>query len=215
MLKHRPPARRHCVPYVQLHDAGWPWYVILISHASFANAGPASGDQGASERHDTVTDRACVLAVSRFQAAECSFSNESRSKEVIIVMSALYGVTVVFVLLRILSKMITHTFCAEDYMIISAVILSAVPLGCVVSSEQLTPLSLHMPNWDGFSDMLATKWPSWALVATCGTSMTAHYCGSCVYSTLPRSFTSSSWQSPRPRFCACTCASSGPTDPSR
>ncbi|ROW03337.1 hypothetical protein VSDG_01261 [Cytospora chrysosperma] len=77
------------------------------------------------------------LAMSRFQAAQCGLSNVSRSREVIIVMSALYGVTVAFVLLRILSKMITHTFCAEDYMIISAVILSAAPLGCVVYMAEL------------------------------------------------------------------------------
>ena len=73
--------------------------------------------------------------MARFQAAECGFSNESRSEDVVIVMSVLYGVTVFFVLLRVLSKMITHTFCAEDHMIIFAVVLSAAPFACVVDSE--------------------------------------------------------------------------------
>ncbi|ROW01257.1 hypothetical protein VMCG_05955 [Cytospora schulzeri] len=77
------------------------------------------------------------LDMARFEAANCGFPNESRSSDVMIIMSALYGVTVVFVALRILSKMITHTFCAEDHMIISAVIISAAPFACVVYMAEL------------------------------------------------------------------------------
>lgn len=76
-----------------------------------------------------------MIAAARFQAAECGYSDESRAEDVIIVMSAVYGAAVFFVMLRVLSKMITHTFCAEDYMIIFAVALSAAPFGCVVYSE--------------------------------------------------------------------------------
>lgn len=56
-------------------------------------------------------------------------------------MSALYGAAVFFVLLRVLSKMITKTFCSEDHMIIFAVILSAAPFACVVYSRYTLTLS--------------------------------------------------------------------------
>lgn len=86
-----------------------------------------------------------VIAVARFQAAECGYPNDSRSDDVIIVMSALYGVAAFFVLLRVLSKLITHTFCADDYMIILAVVLSAAPFACVLYS-QYTPVPANRRN---------------------------------------------------------------------
>lgn len=88
-----------------------------------------------------------VIAVARFQAAECGYPNDSRSEDVIIVMSALYGAAAFFVLLRVLSKMITHTFCADDYMIILAVVLSAAPFACVLYS-QYAPVPANRRNND-------------------------------------------------------------------
>lgn len=88
-----------------------------------------------------------VLGVARFQAAECGLSNASRSTEVIIVMSVLYGVAALFVLLRVTSKLMTRTFCVEDHMIIYAVLLATVPFVCILYSEFLP--SLDMSNWEG------------------------------------------------------------------
>lgn len=50
-------------------------------------------------------------------------------------MSTLYSLSLVFVGLRALSKFMTRTFCTEDYIIISAVILTIVPLAAVLYSE--------------------------------------------------------------------------------
>lgn len=112
-----------------------------------------------------------MIGVARFQAAECGLPNDSRSTDVIIVMSALYGVAVIFVILRVLSKLITQTFCFEDHMIICAVLLLAVPFVCALSSKPIFVL-VHIEIKGSFADL--AKWPSKASVTTYGTSRTVH-----------------------------------------
>ncbi|KUI53608.1 hypothetical protein VP1G_00986 [Cytospora mali] len=77
------------------------------------------------------------LDMAKLQAADCHFSNESKSTDVLVVMSVLYGVTVAFVLLRVLSKLMTQTFCTEDHLIICALLLSAVSFVCAVYMAEL------------------------------------------------------------------------------
>lgn len=49
-------------------------------------------------------------------------------------MAILFAVGALIVGLRALSKWHTETFCDEDYIIISAIVLAAVPTGCVLYS---------------------------------------------------------------------------------
>lgn len=50
-------------------------------------------------------------------------------------MSVLYGAAIVFILLRTVSKMMTRTFWMEDYIIISATVVTAAPFACMIDSE--------------------------------------------------------------------------------
>lgn len=73
--------------------------------------------------------------IARFTAQTCHLSHESQSMQVMVVVSTLFGVSVAFVILRVASKLISRTFCTEDYFIIAATILAVVPLTTVLCSE--------------------------------------------------------------------------------
>lgn len=53
------------------------------------------------------------------------------------IMSALWGASLVFVVLRALSKYMTRTFFVEDHIIISSVVLAVAPMVCVLYSEHM------------------------------------------------------------------------------
>lgn len=73
----------------------------------------------------------------------------------IAIVAALYGVSVVFLLLRTVSKALTRTFCVEDHIIIAAMVLAVAPMACVFYSEQLCP------HASGFPLPLATCYPQY------------------------------------------------------
>lgn len=54
---------------------------------------------------------------------------------VIVVVSTLFGISVGFVALRVASKLMSRTFCTEDYLLISSMVLAVVPLTTVLYSE--------------------------------------------------------------------------------
>lgn len=62
----------------------------------------------------------------------------------IAIVAALYGVSVFFLLLRLVSKALTRTFCTEDYIIIAAMVLAVAPMACVFYSERLAPCLLRL-----------------------------------------------------------------------
>ncbi|PSR99117.1 hypothetical protein BD289DRAFT_361467 [Coniella lustricola] len=76
---------------------------------------------------------------------QCDFPHESRSAAIIISMSVLWAGGMMAVALRVVSKCSTQTFCGEDYAIISVILLSTVPMGCVLSMAKLG-LGTHL--WD-------------------------------------------------------------------
>lgn len=82
------------------------------------------------------------IDVARFTAQTCDLSHESQSMQVMVVVSTLFGISVAFVTLRVASKLISRTFCTEDYLIITATILAIVPLTTVLFSESFPILSM-------------------------------------------------------------------------
>lgn len=68
------------------------------------------------------------------------------------IMSALWGASLVFVVLRALSKYMTRTFFIEDHIIIASVVLAVVPMVCVLYSEEylvsLRSLIFHVDETD-------------------------------------------------------------------
>lgn len=58
--------------------------------------------------------------------------------QVMIVVSTLFGISVAFVVLRVASKLMSRTFCTEDYFVIAATVLAVVPLTTVLYSKSYT-----------------------------------------------------------------------------
>lgn len=54
---------------------------------------------------------------------------------VMVVVSTLFGIAVGFVSLRVVSKLMSRTFCTDDYLLIAATVLAVVPLTTVLYSE--------------------------------------------------------------------------------
>ncbi|CAN8097802.1 unnamed protein product [Discula destructiva] len=121
-----------------------------------ARSGCAPTDFGCQCRSKVMGDAVtmCVLGnctmqdgldVSRSTATICNLSHESATTSVVVVMSVLFGATVLFVTLRVTSKLLTRTLCIEDYIIIAALLLTVVPAGALL---QMANLGFGRHIWD-------------------------------------------------------------------
>lgn len=54
---------------------------------------------------------------------------------VMVVVSTLFGASVAFVVLRVASKLMSRTFCTEDYLIIAAISLAVAPMTGILCSK--------------------------------------------------------------------------------
>lgn len=73
--------------------------------------------------------------MSRITATSCELSHDSRANDVIIMMAVLFCMVIVFVTLRLASKLMTGTFCTEDHIIMAAVIVTIVPVVAIFCGE--------------------------------------------------------------------------------
>lgn len=60
--------------------------------------------------------------------------------QVMVFVSSVFGIAVGFVILRVMSKLISRTFCTEDYLLITAMFLAVAPLTTLLYSEIYLPL---------------------------------------------------------------------------
>lgn len=94
--------------------------------------------------------------------------------QVMIVVSTLFGVSVAFVVLRVASKLISRTFCTEDYFVIAATVFAVVPLTTVLYSKSLHLFSSsrHLCIFvkEFVADCKIVKWLGLALAITYGIS---------------------------------------------
>lgn len=72
--------------------------------------------------------------MARFTAATCDLPHESQENSVVVMMSVLFGTAVIFTVLRMVSKLLTGTFCTEDYLVLGALGLTVVPAAGVLQS---------------------------------------------------------------------------------
>lgn len=71
---------------------------------------------------------------SRVQAALCSLPEKSKRMEVFLSTGIIYCLATLFVVLRITGKAVSKRLSLDDLIVVAALLLTAVPLGCVLAS---------------------------------------------------------------------------------
>lgn len=74
----------------------------------------------------------CVQDTSRVQRDLCDLSDESKTGELILYTSIVYSIAFLSVVLRIAGKAVSKRLAWDDAMVLSALLLTAIPLGCVL-----------------------------------------------------------------------------------
>lgn len=74
------------------------------------------------------------LDTARVQASLCNWSNESKRTEFFIYSGVVYTLAFSFVALRVVGKIVSSRLAWDDAMVVGALCLTAVPLGCVLAS---------------------------------------------------------------------------------
>lgn len=69
---------------------------------------------------------------SRVQSDLCNLSDESKTREVILYTSIVYSIAFFSVVLRIAGKAVSKRLAWDDAMVVAALFLTAIPLGCVL-----------------------------------------------------------------------------------
>jgi hypothetical protein len=84
-----------------------------------------------------------VQDTSRVQRDLCNLSDESKTGEVILYTSIVYSIAFLSVALRITGKAVSKRLAWDDAMVVAALLLTAIPLGCVLDMA-----------WKGFGEHL-------------------------------------------------------------
>ena len=74
----------------------------------------------------------CTQDTSRVQRDLCNLSDESKTGEVILYTSIVYSIAFLSVALRIAGKAVSKRLAWDDAMVVAALLLTAIPLGCVL-----------------------------------------------------------------------------------
>ena len=69
---------------------------------------------------------------SRVQRDLCNLSDESKTREVILYTSIVYSIAFLSVTLRVAGKAVSKRLAWDDAMVVAALLLTAIPLGCVL-----------------------------------------------------------------------------------
>ncbi|KAH6629439.1 hypothetical protein C7974DRAFT_186331 [Boeremia exigua] len=76
------------------------------------------------------------LDTSRVQSDLCHLSEESKVQQVILYTSIVYSIAFISVVLRIAGKAVSQRLAWDDAMVVAALFLTAIPLGCVLDMSQ-------------------------------------------------------------------------------
>lgn len=85
-----------------------------------------------------------TMGTLRVQADMCNLSEESKRTHVFIYTGVVYSLAFVFVALRIAGKLVSKRLSPDDYIVIAALLITAVPLGCVLASEWKVRIRQHI-----------------------------------------------------------------------
>lgn len=71
----------------------------------------------------------------RVRASICTHPKESKKTEIILSTSIAFSISVLFVALRIAGKAVSNRVALTDYVLVAALLLGAVLVGCVLESK--------------------------------------------------------------------------------
>jgi hypothetical protein len=71
----------------------------------------------------------------KVRAAVCDLSHETQTHNVLVYTVAVFSIAVVFVALRVAGKMLAKRLSMDDYIIVGAMLLTAIPFGCILASK--------------------------------------------------------------------------------
>lgn len=74
----------------------------------------------------------CLQDTSRVQRDLCNLPNESKTGDVILYTGIVYSIAFLSVTLRITGKIVSKRLAWDDAMVVAALLLTAIPLGCVL-----------------------------------------------------------------------------------
>ena len=77
------------------------------------------------------------LQTARVQAEQCKLSRQSKRTEVFTYTIIVYSLAILCVILRIAGKLISKRLSLDDYIVVFAILISALPVACVISSMSL------------------------------------------------------------------------------
>jgi len=77
------------------------------------------------------------LQTARVQAEQCKLSEDSKRMEVFTYTIIVYSLAILCVILRIAGKLISKKLSYDDYIVVFAILISALPVACVISSMSL------------------------------------------------------------------------------
>ncbi|KAF2650777.1 hypothetical protein K491DRAFT_608145 [Lophiostoma macrostomum CBS 122681] len=86
-----------------------------------------------------------TLNTHKVRAAVCGLSRETKTHEVLVYTIAVFSVAVIFVTLRVAGKTLAKRLSIDDYMIMVAMLLTAVPFGCILA---ITESGFGRHIWD-------------------------------------------------------------------
>ena len=81
---------------------------------------------------------ACV-DTAKIQANLCDFSHVSKTREQLIYTIVVYTIAAIFVGLRVAGKVLTKRLSPDDWVLVVAILLTAIPCGLVLASELFVP----------------------------------------------------------------------------
>ncbi|KAI4630867.1 hypothetical protein J4E83_002391 [Alternaria metachromatica] len=76
------------------------------------------------------------LDTARVQAVLCDMSDESQRLDMFMWTGVIYSMAVVFVVLRIVGKLVNKRLAMDDYIVVFALVLCAVPAGCTLAMTE-------------------------------------------------------------------------------
>jgi hypothetical protein len=78
-----------------------------------------------------------TLGAVKVQSDLCGFSQESKRMDMFVYTGIMYGLAIVLVVLRISGKILAKNFALDDCVVVAALVLVSLPVGCVFAMTQI------------------------------------------------------------------------------
>jgi len=78
-----------------------------------------------------------TLGTAQVQADLCNLSDESKTRQLVLYTSIVFSIALVFVSLRVVGKIVSKRMTPDDWILVLAMLLTAIPCGCMLASKYI------------------------------------------------------------------------------